>query len=161
MKRKKRPPRMGTNQRHSSTTTHQQNVTHFQENQKPLKNNSFDQPGNKLHFAGQQVDSPEEKRMDIQTQASPNKTYRYWPHYPSIKSAATLYSQPVQRRADVKFILIGCVAFAFMLWVLAALYELVFTGNGSLINSGGEAVPFTLFMMVLNHFLHTKKEEET
>lgn len=150
MPRHKRPPQQqGTTQKHASSTKHQQNVTRFQENQKPLKD-SFDQPGNKLHFAGQRVGSPVKKGRGIQTHIPPKKIYQYQRRYPSTKSVTTPRPQSLQRWADVQVILSRYAALAFfILWASVTLYELVFTGNGSLINMGDKATPVILMVVLL------------
>jgi len=150
MTRHKRPhQQQGTTQKHASSTKHQQNVTRFQDNQKPL-NNSFDQLGNELHSAGQRMGSPVEKRRGIQTHVSPNKTYQYQRRYPSTKSAAKSRLQSAQSKVDVQVILSRYAALVFfILWASVALYELVFTGNGSLINMGDKATPVILMAVLL------------
>jgi hypothetical protein len=49
-------------------------------------------------------------------------------------------------------ILVGCTALVFILWTLAAIFELLTKGNSSLLTTDG--VPTTLFMMVMHRFLN-------
>jgi len=116
-----------------STPTHQENLTRTNRDQKPL-NNSLDHTGNGLDFLGQRTESQQKNGR-------------------SRKSAVAPYRPPASRKVDIKLLLVCCVAFAFVAWVLAALYELLASGKSSLLDSGGEAAPFTAFMLVLNYYL--------